>query len=414
VQSADPNHGKYSTDSQRPRAEYQIVHRTLRPALWDSKAQVWHDPSIHTVDSSGVLHLGIRTPAKLKAAFFATLNRLGYTGDGAMLSAAKAKTTPVFPLAADLCENEIGFVRPNLAQTPHRSLAAFSAPCHQAIAFSKPLHPPGLPTCLYDSGRRSRCTGKERDTETASSATQANDYFGARYYSSSQGRFTSPDWSAKPQPIPYAVLNDPQTLNLYAYVRNNPLSRMDPDGHIDCSGKNAQLVGCQVIAQWNADHGVHSSSQGRTTMIVHSNGTLEQRTGNIAYRDNNPGDLRPYDFAKEHGAIGEDHPVLKGGKKDPVGFAVFENSAEGEAALRALLATPGVQSRSIAEEMQKFAPAGDSNDPTAYAASLGRALGVDVSLSMSKLTSQQVDAFVEKVKQREGFCDPNGTSEIIK
>jgi RHS repeat-associated protein len=68
-------------------------------------------------------------------------------------------------------------------------------------------------------------TGKERDAETGL------DYFGARYFSGAQGRFTSPDWSATPQPIPYADLKDPQTLNLYAYVRNNPLSRADADGH---------------------------------------------------------------------------------------------------------------------------------------------------------------------------------------
>jgi len=36
-----------------------------------------------------------------------------------------------------------------------------------------------------------------------------------------------------PQPVPYADLNDPQSLNLYAYVRNNPLSKVDPDGHAD-------------------------------------------------------------------------------------------------------------------------------------------------------------------------------------
>jgi hypothetical protein len=41
----------------------------------------------------------------------------------------------------------------------------------------------------------------------------------------------TPDWSEKPQPVPYADFNDPQTLNLYGYVRNNPLSKMDPDGH---------------------------------------------------------------------------------------------------------------------------------------------------------------------------------------
>jgi RHS repeat-associated protein len=71
------------------------------------------------------------------------------------------------------------------------------------------------------------------------------DYFGARYFSSAQGRFTSPDWSEKPQPIPYADLKDPQTLNLYAYVRNNPLSRRDFDGHCDSSDKATANTKCQ-------------------------------------------------------------------------------------------------------------------------------------------------------------------------
>jgi RHS repeat-associated protein len=62
-----------------------------------------------------------------------------------------------------------------------------------------------------------RSTGKELDTESG------NDYFEARYYSSSVGRFLSPDWSAKVEPVPYAKLDDPQSLNLYAYVQNNPM-----------------------------------------------------------------------------------------------------------------------------------------------------------------------------------------------
>jgi RHS repeat-associated protein len=73
---------------------------------------------------------------------------------------------------------------------------------------------------------RSRYTGKERDTESG------NDYFGARYYASSMGRFMSPDWSAKEEPVPYAKLDDPQSLNLYAYVQNNPMVRIDADGHL--------------------------------------------------------------------------------------------------------------------------------------------------------------------------------------
>jgi RHS repeat-associated protein len=98
-------------------------------------------------------------------------------------------------------------------------------------------------------------TGKERDAESG------NDYFGARYYGSNMGRFMSPDWSAKATPVPYAKLDNPQSLNLYAYVGNNPLSHMDPDGHIDCSGKNAQGAGCQAIAQWNSDHGIHPNAK---------------------------------------------------------------------------------------------------------------------------------------------------------
>jgi RHS repeat-associated protein len=55
-------------------------------------------------------------------------------------------------------------------------------------------------------------TGKERDSESG------NDYFGARYYASSMGRWLSPDWSGPGDPVPYANFEDPQSLNLYSYV----------------------------------------------------------------------------------------------------------------------------------------------------------------------------------------------------
>src|SRR5208283_972420 len=65
-------------------------------------------------------------------------------------------------------------------------------------------------------------TGKERDAETGL------DFFEARYFSSAQGRFTSPD------PLGGSLI-DPQTLNRYAYVRNNPLALTDPTGMYTCS-----------------------------------------------------------------------------------------------------------------------------------------------------------------------------------
>src|SRR5258708_15430434 len=68
-------------------------------------------------------------------------------------------------------------------------------------------------------------TGKERDGETGL------DYFGARYYSNGLGRFITPDWAAKAAAVPYADFADPQSLNLYTYVRNIPTTKTDADGH---------------------------------------------------------------------------------------------------------------------------------------------------------------------------------------
>jgi RHS repeat-associated protein len=68
-------------------------------------------------------------------------------------------------------------------------------------------------------------TGKERDAESGL------DMFGARYYGSNVGRFATPDWAVKPVTVPYANSGNPQSLNLYVYVENNPLYKPDLDGH---------------------------------------------------------------------------------------------------------------------------------------------------------------------------------------
>jgi RHS repeat-associated protein len=93
----------------------------------------------------------------------------------------------------------------------------------RAVCNSTGSYPAGSPDL-----QPTKFTGKERDSETGL------DYFGARYMSSAQGRFTSPDSAADEilsVPIPYADLQNPQSLNLYSYVQNNPLRYTDPDGH---------------------------------------------------------------------------------------------------------------------------------------------------------------------------------------
>src|SRR5262245_23983313 len=93
---------------------------------------------------------------------------------------------------------------------------------HDYLPFGEewcPGSPPGV--CgAPPPGQPRRFTGKERDTETGF------DYFGARYYGSKIGRFTSADPVLNHQ----AALTNPQRWNRYAYVSNSPLRYVDPDG----------------------------------------------------------------------------------------------------------------------------------------------------------------------------------------
>jgi RHS repeat-associated protein len=93
----------------------------------------------------------------------------------------------------------------------------------------------GLVASVGSDPNHYKFTGKERDSESNL------DNFGARYYTSSMGRFMTPDWAARATAVPYAVFGDPQTLNLYSYVENAPVNRADADGHY--SGFEYQLSG---------------------------------------------------------------------------------------------------------------------------------------------------------------------------
>ncbi len=74
------------------------------------------------------------------------------------------------------------------------------------------------PAILQADGQRKQFGSQERDNETGL------DFMQARYYSMAHGRFTIPDSFGGKR-------TNPQTLNLYAYVLNNPLKWTDPTGH---------------------------------------------------------------------------------------------------------------------------------------------------------------------------------------
>ena len=72
-------------------------------------------------------------------------------------------------------------------------------------------------------GERHQFTGYLNDTDTGLN------YAGARYYNADIGRFMAEDAMFLQASFD---LSDPQSMNAYAYGRNNPLAYIDPDGNM--------------------------------------------------------------------------------------------------------------------------------------------------------------------------------------
>jgi RHS repeat-associated protein len=167
-----------------------------------------------------------------------------------------------FPLAAfeGVAENSrLGFARKNVAP-------------HQGSAWSNSASALGIDGALVETRIGSRYTGKERDSESGL------DNFGARYDSSSLGRFLSPDSTAYVKPI------NPQNWNLYSYALDNPLLYNDPTGHTvsvaNCANQDqcAQLLGQAAILP----KGVTATVDKNGNVVL--NGDLSKITGGNALR----------------------------------------------------------------------------------------------------------------------------------
>ena len=114
---------------------------------------------------------------------------------------------------------------------------------------------------------RQKFTQKERDNETGL------DYFEARYYSNTQGRLTSAD-----EPFADQEEDDPQSWNLYSYVRNNPLRYIDPfgdarwekgdDGVEHYVGEKVGEYDKDLNATWDGSKWVFHENNGQDNNVV--------------------------------------------------------------------------------------------------------------------------------------------------
>jgi RHS repeat-associated protein len=169
---------------------------------------------------------------------------------------------------------------------------------HDYLPFGEELTTQGLrtPQLGYNADNiRQKFTQKERDSETGL------DYFGARYYGSTQGRFTSVD-----PLMASGSVGDPQSWNRYSYAFNNPLRFTDPTGmepgdfynqdgkRLGTDGINDQKV-YVVTDDAQAKQIQKTDKQGGTTQVSAVSSAVElpdldvrQAIGAAVDRSNNP------------------------------------------------------------------------------------------------------------------------------
>ena len=153
---------------------------------------------------------------------------------------------------------------------------------------------------------RQKFTSKERDVETGL------DYFGERYYSNSVGRFISVD------PLTAsAKISNPQTMNRYVYVLNNPLRYVDPTGMEESDPWNQLSKEEQEAIKSKLTLGKRykSHAEAFNALIRGAGNSAEAITNNIATVKNfiaGAGGLRDGDVWKQIKSIDEVSPRSNG------------------------------------------------------------------------------------------------------
>ncbi|EHK90260.1 integrating conjugative element protein [Aggregatibacter actinomycetemcomitans] len=134
-------------------------------------------------------------------------------------------------------------------------------------------------------------------------------------------------------------------------------------------------------------------ADGRATVYRTPDGKLVRREGgSLAWRNNNPGNIRAGAFAKAHGAIGV----------GPGGFAIFPDAETGARAIGALMRTKNYKNLSIADAIARYAPPSENNT-AAYQAAIRKQTGLDSSRKMGTLSDAELNRVVNAIRQHEGW-----------
>jgi len=129
------------------------------------------------------------------------------------------------------------------------------------------------------------------------------------------------------------------------------------------------------------------SGSGNILTYTNADGSTTTLTGgSVAWRNNNPGNLRSGDSS-----IGTNN-----------GFAVFPDLASGNSALNSLLQTPVYQALSVNAAIARYAPASE-NDTSSYQTTVANSLGVSGTTPLSSLSTAQMQTLQGAIRKVEGY-----------
>lgn len=141
---------------------------------------------------------------------------------------------------------------------------------------------------------------------------------------------------------------------------------------------------------------VLSSKRGYLSVLTESGEEVERVGGTVAWRCNNPGNLKNGKFSINYGSIGEDH----------IGHAVFPTLEHGRNAQYNLLFNENSRYYSLTLEkaINRYAPAGDANnEPDKYINYISKKAGIERNDVLGELTEQQKYDMIKYMSIFEGY-----------
>lgn len=143
----------------------------------------------------------------------------------------------------------------------------------------------------------------------------------------------------------------------------------------------------KIVKLIDADPGV--------SIIENELGRFKLTGGSLAWRNNNPGNLKYGTFAASQGAIAK-------GQGD---HAVFPTYKIGAKAHKVLVFSPDSRyyDKTLVDAMKIYAPASDGNDPKEYANYISKKAGINKTTIIGKLTPAQQDKMVAAMFAMEGY-----------